>query len=228
MKKLFLIITSMLLLSGCEVSYRLSIDENMIIEEEILIQEENSTIRKFTLNIDTFLNDQINFHSDNDRYKYYNIDKYRNNFESGVVANATYIDFNQYKKLNTIYKHFFTDMSFDVEENIVMLNFASREINNLLTETDLESAVFGSASISIDVPFKVLVNNADHVDLETNTYTWEYDKENQEKDIILHFDLSQRNRHINIPSWVYLLGVFVIIIAIVSLYVYKRYKMYSV
>jgi hypothetical protein len=109
----------------------------------------------------------------------------------------------------------------------VNLNFIAKENMEILVDSGLYTALLDSVNISITLPFKVIENNADIVDENTGTYTWNYTKNESGKNIELIFDTSKIASK-PVSNIVYIIFGVVSVILAIGIYIYYSYKKNSV
>lgn len=221
--KICLYILLTFLLSGCSMDYKLTIDSNMILEEEVRITEENKVVYKFSLDPSGYVDDSINNFKLDEKYNYYVFGKDLLNNKTTGIGKATYIDFEEFKSKNTIKDYFFSDILVRKTGSIVTLNFISNKTNELFESDTQTDPTLTDAFITIILPFKVIQNNADVINLENNSYIWKYNVKNFNKDISLSFDTSKKTAKIIQPI-TYVIISFIVIILGGGIYIYYKYK----
>ena len=176
MKKILILISFLLILSGCTVNYNITIDEDNIKEDINVIDNITSTRTR---------EDIISFY--NSWYPVYMYDGIINDY-STKLDDAIY-----YNKSNLIdngdnliytfsYNHKIDDYSKNTIWNLYL-------INNYLTNSSSKISIYSgkgmqlfnksaitNLNINITTDLEVLEHNADKV--SNNTYTWEYNLDN--------------------------------------------------
>lgn len=186
-KKIIFLILSLFLLTGCTINYNLIIDNNEITEKITLI-DENIEITDDTLN--TIKDDYGNYYSiyyDSDPEECFedNCPTYIDNIFS---ASTVYTDYYKYRESKAI-KDFFGEIKINQNKKLVTITATPKtELQNILKDVNYIKAPVNQLNINIILPFKVTSSNADKV--EENTYTWTYNKDNTDKVITISYDTS--------------------------------------
>lgn len=218
--KIFLILLTVVLLSGCSVEYNLTINEDSSVNEKVVAKEITNRM-KINTGLDKkesvyYLYDMFN-REDLDTNLTYKTEKnytiatvtgfhdsveaYAQNFKSDVIKEINYTEKN----------------------NIVTLQFNQDEI---LSSTASRAPIYDEITINIEVPFKVVDSNA--YESNRDVYTWKikkdqkvqkmyisYDKTNLKKSRILSIGNNQYNIKYAYVAIVIILLILTIIVAIV-------------
>lgn len=183
-KKVIFLVISLFLLTGCTVHYNLSINYNNIIEYVVL------------QNSDVAISDDM-FSTINDDYGiYYNIDYDFDPEECLESTCPTYIDdsfgashiyssFEEYCESKVI-KDFFGDFKVSQNNTVYFLTATpNTQLKGILEDVNYIKAPVDEILINILVPYKVIESNADQVN--GNTYTWTYNKDNLDKVLTISY-----------------------------------------
>ncbi len=225
MKKIILFLV-LSLLTGCSLNYELKINKDLSVIETINVIEPRSKITMYVQDVDEYIQENIDNFSSQEEYNIYNIYDGSNETRAIGIATVDYNNFNDYCETNTINDYFFSDCKVYENENIITINLESSTANDLFVSTDLEEALFTSASISIIIPFKVVSNNADSIDLESSTYTWKYTTEDYLKDISITYNTTEENvKPVNYSM--YIIGGIILVVIISGIVIYTKYKQNS-
>lgn len=174
MKKIILLVISILFLTGCNVEYNLNISEDVFYENINIISEtenESNIISSYLKPIEAFINSPM--HSESIEklpdVEYYNSNKLINNGLYNLNLNY-YFDINEFKNANII-NHSVSIFKFTKKNNEYNLNtgarlkiFDSYDINNL------------TIKITLDEYYEYVNSNADNI--FNNEYTWYINKDN--------------------------------------------------
>lgn len=172
------IVFLILLLSGCDLNYNLIINKDLSSEENIKFNVTKSTLEEIKIKYgDEYVDELKEYYKpilDNQNYTYdYNDD-------SGINLNASRknnsVVFND-KIKNARYNYFDYSCNKDI---CIIYAIADDKI------LSYDGCVY-SLKLNIQVPYKVLENNADKVDKQNNTYTWYSKPGKDNSDIILVF-----------------------------------------
>lgn len=169
MKKILLFIVCIFMLTGCDIEYNLTIDNDSFDEKVTL-----SLLKK-----DVSFEDMTNYLKNkipisNDRYetRFYepSIDVHENSYD--LVYDYSY-DFSSFKK-GFFVNNCYIDIS--IEENDDEISISSGKDFRCLNPDN--GLIADSAKINIKTELEVIENNADSVN--GNTYTWNIDRNNYE------------------------------------------------
>lgn len=186
-EKIYIIIITIIcfLSLGCQAHYKLEISEDLIVNEEA----------KFDYMLPT------NSESEDDGIK--DILKYElpSVKETAINSNYEIIDLSSDSKVDLTFKRKSSLLNFQspIFSNIYSyFNTKCTEdkcyISSVADNYDSEGdGIYMDYKISIIVPFKVLKNNADEIDLKSNTYIWYYIVTGKKSNIELVFDRSGKN-----------------------------------
>lgn len=224
MKKLILLICLMFLVTGCDVNYNITIDEDTF-DENIVLSFSKSNASY----------DDISFYPDN-KIPVYPTEKDKNFYNSKIVENTNSYD------LIYSYKHDFYSLknSYFINNCYHNMSITERDDQIIINSGDNFACFIGddglradSLKINITSKLKVVSNNADVVN--DNIYTWIINENNyliKNVSLILekngNFSLSDIvSQNNEIPSASSMTGIIVIIIVIVSIliYLFVRYKL---
>lgn len=223
--KKLIILVMVLLFSGCTVNYKLTINSDLSINEEVIASESTNKLRINTgLNqkeaVDYLyemfdrkgLDTKMNYTSDTSKVaatvtgSHTSIDDYINNFTSDVVKEA----------------------NLEKDGDIYTLTFNQ---TNKLTTKDTRSLVYDKINVKVVLPFNVIENNADSV--RNNEYTWSINKDEDLKNMSIKFDSknikdSQKikigDNVFNIKYGVLALIIFIFVILLIIAFVFVNNK----
>lgn len=192
-----LIVILCLLLSGCKIDYSLRItNKNEFVEKVDLSKyfpdgdpTAKDELGENTFNfIDMLRNDAYGYLS-KIGYSNYKMTNISSNKYQGVRVNRTYSDPNSYN-YNLLIKNLYDE--FSVIDNDGIITIFAKGFNREKVENRYEmlGMTIDNSSIMIELPYKVIENNADMVDREKNIYTWYVDKNTTEKEVLLKYDVN--------------------------------------
>lgn len=224
-KKMILVFFFIIISTGCTAEYNLNIDNDLVIEESILIENSILDIKKQELDVDFFLDLNIDRYNSNNRYSMYMCEKEVNDDSAIVTANAIYLDFLSYKNTSPLIEEIFTNLNVVKNNNVYTLEYKAKSLDNveMFQSSDLYSSLIDEVNVNIKLPFRVMHSNADKYNVEDGIYTWKYSKNEPTKDINIEFDVSKM-RIGNTEKGLYLLLSFVIIISAIIGYAFYKYK----
>lgn len=220
MKKI-LILFMILLLSGCSINYKLKINEDLSLEENINITN-NASYFESLGPVESVYKNTVDLGMKDKEYRYTYINE-KNSY--GVNATRKYSSLEDFKEKATSYKELYDDFEITKDGAKVIIN----SIGNLKTEKFVSSSEdsasdnfeFSNSYISIEVPFKVTYNNADRVAEQDNIYYWNIDNNiTKDKNIKISFDTSKKfisiKKFLNNIGYTFLLIIAIILIVIIS------------
>lgn len=190
-KKMLLIIILTFILSGCSVTYNLTIDGDTI-KEETLIHQENSNLEELNaLYLDKPVNYNVIVEDDDIESIGKENDIYIRKFvarEGGIDVRYFYNKFNK----NTIAS------SFAARKAFANIGYSyNKETNTIQLSTNKGAKIFfeepelDNITINITTSYPVRSHNATSV--RENTYTWNFSKEDNNKNIVLVMDIEKKD-----------------------------------
>lgn len=218
MKKNFLLLLfSLLLVTGCDVNYNLTIDANNFDEKITLSFLKQNTSYDEVL---VFYNDKTPVSVDPDENKFYNTSLN----DTGDYYNLNYNYNHNIDSIKNSYfiRNCYPDFKVDMNDNELVLSSGS----NFLCLNGQDGLKADKVKINIVTKLKVLSHNADTT--HNNTYTWNLDSSNYnlksinmkiQRDSVLN-QLKEKNEAS------YMLGILFLLIVIVGflVFIYVKYK----
>ena len=228
MKKNKILITlfvSLFILSGCDVTYDLKIDEKMNVTEQVVGLEES----EYNDLAHDFLLDRISLVYV-DRYSSYNnvyeFDYVMDGTKMGNTMKREYSTLAQYSSKSAVLNDLIKNYSITESDNIVSINISVND--NIYSPDDLAHIIIpDNININIDLPFLITNSNADIQN--GNVHTWKITNDKRETNIILSFDKNKLRNHIYVLnigiSYVILLVMGIVTaIGLVAIVVSKNIK----
>lgn len=228
MKKIIIAFVLLFMLTGCQVQYKINIDENLNVKEEVkttlygLYKDYNDLEEKYiTQNI---YNDiKQNYKEQIDSYGYtYVENRDKDNLNIFLSKDTNFLELKNTPIISRLYSNFTTTCSD---------KFCS------VTATAIDEIEYGDKEmtfyyITIKLPFEVKVHNADVVDKKNNTYTWYNSDLDPKKNIEFIFYkygvnvIKQENTKsiISILIWILIIGVILLIPTVILLKIRKNSK----
>ena len=181
------------LLTGCKIDYSLKItNDNKFVESADLAEYLPSGTVKDELGETTY---DFGEYLRADAYSYLNKLGYSNynmsdiiskNYE-GVRVTRNYDGPTSYN-YNLLIKYIYDDFSVDVSDDIVTISAKGLNRSKVEEKYEMLEMVIENSTINVELPYKVIENNADSVDENNNIYTWYIDKDTEEKEILLKYN----------------------------------------
>lgn len=212
-KRVFIIIFVLLFLTGCDMNYKIIINKDLSSSEKVnFFVSENVVDEMKNKYSDEYIKENIIlFKAASEKSGYDFLYKYKNDIEIVASKENKTITFND-DLMNQNYN--FYNFSCN-SENCILYAIANDNIQS-------DDGMVYKLNFSIQVPYKVLENNADKVDKASNTYTWYSKPGNDNTDIILIFKKEGANIIlINKIFYFIKLGIFAIISLIIIFAIIK-------
>jgi len=218
MKKLFVLIIFLFMITGCSVKSNITINKDLTVKEEVHMTgtPEFFAIYKKSLPITT-----VNMMLETGNRKNtliengynYHIDK--SGVYPVVVASKNYNTIDSFTK-NTIFKEqYFKNFETIYDGNLITIK-ADDYINFIDGDTELYEVK--NFVLNIKLPYVVTSHNADSYDAKTNTYTWTIKLSDENKEINLTFDKTR----VYVYNLVMYISICVLIIICIALIIYAR------
>lgn len=207
MKKKFIIVLLIFLISGCKANYNITINENSSIKEKVVVEVEDSED-----NYDKIKNLFINNNISKTDYKVSRIDD-----EIQITYSKNYDSVEEYILKSKVYKQVFPEILLNKNNEKTSLSTSANFNNSNISINKDNDLNFESLIINIDSKLPVIFSTADKK--TDNIYTWEYNGESREKNI----DIAFYNRPLMI-TYKSLLTIFLILITsiIIGVIIYNR------
>lgn len=188
MKKIVLLIISLLLITGCSVKYNLTINEDLTIIENAKMTGTseffNNYYKTTKKNVLSYLLDMYKEELDNNGYKYELI----NDKIPYVDVTRKYDNMNDYLNNTILFNGIFDKIVYTEDGNIKKLETIGYNSNE---QDNPDRFVISELEIAIKCPYKVVNHNAKSSDKKTNTYYFTLDKASDYK-ILLEYDVSSK------------------------------------
>lgn len=232
-----IIIILCLLLSGCRIDYSLKItNDNKYVEKCDLLKylpngdsTYNSEDGGESFDIVESLRNQARGKLNTMAYSSYKITDIQSANYKGIRVARIFDGVASYNS-NLLIKELYNNFSINLDKNIVTLSAKGLNKDSIEYKYDSIGMQVDNSTITIELPYKVLDNNADNIDKNKNIYTWYINKDTTEKDILLQYDVdSLYALNINtigtkINMTVVYIILVILILVIVGYFVYKYIK----
>lgn len=215
-KKILFIIFIMVLCTGCNVRYSLTINKDNSVEEYVYASEDydffenypNSSVgRVIGFLIEPYL-EKLNSNG-------YVVENKIKKKSGGVSITKKFDNITDYSEQSLFYSQYADKINCDVDGDIVTLSIKGKFVGETQNQNKFPVS---EANVTLNIPFKVLENNADIVD--GNDYTWILDK--NEKEIKIVYDSSKENIK-GEYSTIIIVGV-ILLITIISLLIFMKFN----
>lgn len=220
MKRLICFLMLLFVVTGCSYKYNIEIDKKKTVLEELNIYELNSVFVNKGTSANSFVDININIYKKDSSLSQYNISKKISDPSSGVIASASYDSFSDYTKKTKVKKNLFGRIELYEDSNYGY--FIASDYRGDVFFTDEESDFINDkVEFNLKLPFEVISNNADNIDTEKGIYTWYFDKDINDKEVNVKFNLKKivikENIFIKyiylflIPVFIFMIVLFIII-----------------
>lgn len=165
MKKIIIMLISLILLTGCSATYDINIKDKKI-SDEIKIYTDNDNVKKATqATLDHFENELLDFERG---YEHYSKEMYSTDQVTGYVYNYefTFDEYDAMSQLRKCYK----DFDFDYSNNILTIKTS----NEFLCRNYYED--MNDITINIDSDYQIVSSNADT--RNGNKHSWTITRNN--------------------------------------------------
>lgn len=172
MKKI-LIFVLLLLLTGCDVKYDLTITNKEKVIEEFKVYIDNEQIKEENSDIKDYLNYYANLYKSNQGYERFKISTKKSNPQSYFKISNSYSSLDSYIS-SLSYKSMFNSATIErVGDYITFTSSANAYLQNIKNDEIIsEDSKYDSFKISIKFYNEVTSSNAEEVDKNNNIYTW--------------------------------------------------------
>ena len=231
MKKICLILITILCLTGCSSVVNIDIGNDKVSEEVVLTagsdneyyKIKNANVFPLTLYYDQELKNPFNANEEESGVRYYNV---TSDIDSKKVTVTGNFDYDSHVRSSVV-------------RNCFKLYNILKENNEVIFSTS-EGIIcsYNKFTLNVTTPYVVTSSNASKIDRSTNTYTWNFNKQNARNAYVnLKIDLSKKanayngnfndeeissKSNNNVLFITILMIVFMIVISVI--YVYKKKK----
>ncbi len=218
--KFLLILTLILLCSGCKVEYTLEIHDDLSISESVLATEDAAFYEAYPYAsvrtvIGYILTPNLEYLNEN----HFVVEELIQSDEAGVMIKNKYQNLEEYHNISKMpFQYNYVDgLKYQVNGDEVTLsimgNFQKAE------QDQLAGYNIDEATVNLVVPFDVISHNADRYNEDTHTYSWDFDEENSSKEMMITFDTTKKAAE-NKEDFPYVIvGIVVVALLIVGIIV---------
>lgn len=220
MKKILALIIVIIFLTGCSVKYDLTINEDLTITEEVNMTGTDTFFSIYNktskLNVvKMMLSENMQSLLEESGYQYSIVEERK----PYVLVGKTFDNVDDYCENNLFFEQFFEKINCEEDDNIIKITTEGFVPND---PENPERYDINDLTIAITSKYKVIDNNANHVDKNTNTYYWEITNDTLEFDLLLSFDKTVKfNPYINTYIMIF---VSILIIALTWIVVWRLDK----
>lgn len=220
MRKILLLIICILLITGCKVEYKININNDFTINEEVKMTGSDEFFdiyyKSSRLNvINTVFTDSEKTLLKDNKYNFEIIETET----PYVLASKKHLSVEDFAKDTLFYKQYYDSLKVSNDNGIVTIDteeFLGNSVN------DPNRYDIKNAKISISIGYKVLESNSSNYDEKTNTYTWYVNHDTTESKIHLVYDTNNVFKHEDENND--LMIIIYILILVVVIIIYAVYK----
>lgn len=209
MKKIVILVCLLFFITGCTVTYNVSINEDLTVTEEALITPSDDLY-------------DIYYKTSRSNVLKEFLEEYReilqqNNYTSEVIKDSnpyiklhkTYQKMEDYIQNGILFNDYFDEIKYSKDDDIVKIEtIGFNPINDEVPERfSIDKVVIGIKS-----SYEVVSSNAKKVDKKSNTYYFELYKDTEDFKIILEYDTSKKfnpNKNLYLMILIFILMVIV-------------------
>lgn len=193
MKRLFILLGSIILFTGCSINYDLVITDDEKIKETITIPVNNKEALESYDSLDEYLDYYANVYSENQGYGQFKVKTKKGRDVSKFIVTNSYDKLDEYIT-SFSFISMFNNASIERVGNYVTFTTSENEYLKVLNADEFLDEEFYYDDFKINIKFynKVVNSNADYVDEANNIYTWDITKTNPKQYITFKFSNSKR------------------------------------
>ena len=146
-KKYIIVLCLLFLTTGCDLTYRINIDENINVEEVVMLSEDYSVILTYTSKPTEYIQKNLDDVKRYDSYKDYAIDTYNSN--NNVIGRGTrkYTSLNDYKIGSVFLSEMFKDINICDNDGIISIDMIPVESFPYFEESTIYDSLLNNAYI---------------------------------------------------------------------------------
>lgn len=186
-KKIIFIVCLIILCCGCTSEYKIVIDKDLKVKETLVALEDSEFYKQYEKSsvqrvIGFILNPNLDYLNENG----FAISHILNEKEAGVSITNQYNSIEEYKAISKIIYQFADEFEYIEKEDYITLKITGSFNGN---EQDQSGKyVVDSSNISIQLPHDVKEHNADKVDKDNGIYTWIFETNGEQREILITFN----------------------------------------
>ena len=218
MKKYIMLSMIILLCFGCKAKYNIVINKDLSVNEKIVALEDENFYKEYYNSskervIKFALSSALDYLNKNNYTR--NVVEYDD--YAGAVVETTFDSIKDYFERSKASEQLYKNNNSSINGKNVKIDL--KEIlpknNNVVDRYSIDEC-----EVTIELPFKVIKNNADKVDKKKNKYSWNL-KTGEEKDIYIEFNT---NSYVNVIDKVsnYFLIILPIFVLLIIIIFYKK------
>ena len=230
MKKIFIFFV-ILLLTGCNVQYDLTITNKEEVREKFYVFIDNNTIDNSNMSKDEYLDYYSNLYLQNSGYENYKVDTKKGKDISSFIVTRNYENLNDYIT-SVSFKNMFYNATIERIGNYTSFETSKNQFLESIKNNEIVSEDMKKNTYTINIKFynQVVNHNADEVDEKNNIYTWIVNKDTTKN--TLYFKIGPKVRYdVMILDYIQnnllllsIIGIIILFILITFLYIFIKIK----
>lgn len=215
--KLVFLICFSIILSGCDVEYNLTIDEDYMTESVDFLYPKSDENKEI---VNDYLESDYMAYYDMDLEKEFSYEKTKIDNDDNVGLNLTYTYSGDYLQKSSLLDRCYYKKSITKTDTRVVIT--TDGINTCFYQDNNRN--IDTLKVNITTEYKVLKNDADEVN--GNTYTWNIDENNyQNKPINMKIDLTTKKADYSFFIKIGIaIGIIILIIGFIALFMFLKHK----
>lgn len=223
-KKFLMILIIIGVLTGCKCQYDVVIDNNLNVSEKIVVFGDSRFKIGNDYTVYSMYDALISNYSDiYDIVKDNDFDKYVEDGNLAVSSNNSYDSINDYVNSSLIKVLYDDGLVYRNDGSIVSIT-SDNTVDNLwifMDDAD-DYALVEGVSVNIKLPYVVTNHNADYVDTKNNIYTWDYDYNSYDKQLILEFNKDMKYSSNNLFFKIVKYLIVILVLVLLGRFVYLK------
>ena len=231
MKKIILIIVTLIFLTGCEVKYDLVITDKETVKESFNVYVDNNEIYKSGVTIQEYLDYYSHLYLENEGYENFVVKGIEDKNVSRFLVKRNYSNLDDYIKSYS-FKNLFNTASIERIGSYISFTTSNNTYLESIKNDEILSENNENYTYEINIKFynEVVNHNADKIDEKNNIYTWTIDKNTIKNNIYfkigpdVRYDVVIKDYIQNNIITISLIGGLLIILILFCGYVYVKIK----
>lgn len=231
MKKIILIIVTLIFLTGCEVKYDLVITDKETVKESFNVYVDNNEIYKSGMTIQEYLDYYSHLYLENEGYENFVVKGIEDKNVSRFLVKRNYSNLDDYIKSYS-FKNLFNTASIERIGSYISFTTSNNTYLESIKNDEILSENNENYTYEINIKFynEVVNHNADKIDEKNNIYTWTIDKNTIKNNIYfkigpdVRYDVVIKDYIQNNIITISLIGGLLIILILFCGYVYVKIK----
>ena len=231
MKKIILIIVTLIFLTGCEVKYDLVITDKETVKESFNVYVDNNEIYKSGMTIQEYLDYYSHLYLENEGYENFVVKGIEDKNVSRFLVKRNYSNLDDYIKSYS-FKNLFNTASIERIGSYISFTTSNNTYLESIKNDEILSENNENYTYEINIKFynEVVNHNADKIDEKNNIYTWTIDKNTIKNNIYfkigpdVRYDVVIKDYIQNNIITISLIGGLLIILILFCGYVYIKIK----